>query len=130
MKLLVLCPHYAPDVAPTGEVMTSIATELVNRGHQLHIVTSLPWYQHTRIEPGWEGKSVRREETPWGRITRVNQFPTDKRNIPALALDFLAVRRSRRLPRLRGRVARFARVHRAAAVGGANDEGNDYVDRP
>jgi colanic acid biosynthesis glycosyl transferase WcaI len=88
VKLLVLCPHYAPDVAPTGEVMTSIATELVNRGHQLHIVTSLPWYQHTRIEPGWEGKSVRREEMPWGRITRVNPFPTDKRNIPARALAF------------------------------------------
>lgn len=88
MKLLVLCPHYAPDVAPTGEVMTSIATELVNRGHRLHIVTSLPWYQHTRIEPGWEGRSVRREDTPWGRITRVNPFPTDKRNIPARALAF------------------------------------------
>ena len=22
MNLLILCPHYAPDVAPTGEVMT------------------------------------------------------------------------------------------------------------
>ncbi|MEY2405642.1 MAG: colanic acid biosynthesis glycosyl transferase WcaI, partial [Acidimicrobiaceae bacterium] len=32
MNLLVLCPHYAPDVAPTGEVMTSIATELAARG--------------------------------------------------------------------------------------------------
>jgi colanic acid biosynthesis glycosyl transferase WcaI len=88
VNLLVLCPHYAPDVAPTGEVMTRIATELVARGHCLHIVTSLPWYQHTRIEPGWEGKAVRREDTEWGRITRVNPFPTDKRNIPARALAF------------------------------------------
>lgn len=88
MNLLVLCPHFAPDVAPTGEVMTSIATELVARGHQLHIVTSLPWYQHTRIEPGWEGKAVRREDTDWGRVTRVNPFPTDKRNIPARGLAF------------------------------------------
>ena len=88
MNLLVLCPHFAPDVAPTGEVMTSIAGELVARGHRLHLVTSLPWYQHTRIEPGWEGKAVRREDTEWGRITRVNPFPTDKRNIPARALAF------------------------------------------
>ncbi len=88
MNLLVLCPHFAPDLAPTGEVMTSIATELTRRGHRLHIVTSLPWYQHTRIEPGWEGKSVRREEVEWGRITRVNPFPTDKANIPARALAF------------------------------------------
>jgi colanic acid biosynthesis glycosyl transferase WcaI len=88
VNILVLCPHYAPDVAPTGEVMTSIAGELVDRGHRLHIVTSLPWYQHHRIEPGWEGRLIRHEATPWGRITRVHPFPTDKRNIPARALAF------------------------------------------
>ena len=88
MNLTVLCPHFAPDVAPTGEVMTSIAAELVARGHRLHIVTALPWYQHHDIEPGWEGQVVRHEDTEWGRITRVHPFPTDKRNIPARALAF------------------------------------------
>lgn len=88
MKLLVLCPHYAPDTAPTGEVMTSIGGELIARGHELHVVTSLPWYQHHRIEPGWEGRVVRHEDIDGGRITRVHPFPTDKRNIPARALGF------------------------------------------
>jgi colanic acid biosynthesis glycosyl transferase WcaI len=88
MRLLVLCPHYAPDVAPTGEVMTQIAEQLVARGHRLHVVTSLPWYQHHAIEPGWEGRVVRHDDTDWGRITRVHPFPTDKRNIPARGLAF------------------------------------------
>ncbi len=88
MLITVLCPHYAPDVAPTGEVMTSIATELVQRGHRLHLVTSLPWYQHHKIEPGWDGQLVRHEVLAWGRITRVHPFPTDKTNIPARALAF------------------------------------------
>jgi colanic acid biosynthesis glycosyl transferase WcaI len=88
MKLLVICPHYAPDVAPTGEVMTSIATELMARGHELHVVTALPWYEHHRVEPGWGGRLSRRERTPWGQVTRVQPFPTDKRNIPARALAF------------------------------------------
>jgi colanic acid biosynthesis glycosyl transferase WcaI len=88
VRLLVLCPHYAPDTAPTGEVMTSIGTELVARGHELHVVTSLPWYQHHRIEPGWEGGVVRHEDVDGGRITRVHPFPTDKRNIPARAAAF------------------------------------------
>ena len=48
MNLLVICPHYAPDVAPTGEVMTSIVEALAARGHRLHIVTALPWYRHHR----------------------------------------------------------------------------------
>jgi colanic acid biosynthesis glycosyl transferase WcaI len=88
MNLLVLCPHFAPDLAPTGEVMTQIATELAERGNRLHIVTSLPWYQHHALEPGWEGRAIRHEDTAWGRITRVHPFPTDKRNIPARALAF------------------------------------------
>ena len=88
MNLVVLCPHFAPDVAPTGDVMTRIAMELVERGHRLHIVTALPWYQQHALEPGWDGQLVRHEITEWGRISRVHPFPTDKRNIPARALAF------------------------------------------
>jgi colanic acid biosynthesis glycosyl transferase WcaI len=88
MRITVLCPHFAPDVAPTGEVMTSIAGELVRRGHELHIVTALPWYQDHAIVAGWDGQLVRHEDTAWGRITRVHPFPTDKGNIPARALAF------------------------------------------
>jgi colanic acid biosynthesis glycosyl transferase WcaI len=88
MRILVLCPHFAPDVAPTGEVMTAIAGELVARGHRLHVVTSLPWYVQHRVEPGWEGSLVRHEDTSWGRVSRVHPFPTDKHNIPARAAAF------------------------------------------
>jgi colanic acid biosynthesis glycosyl transferase WcaI len=89
MNLLVLCPHFAPDLAPTGEVMTQITEQLAARGHRIHIVTSVPWYRHTAIEPEWRGGlPVRHEDTDWGRITRVHPFPTDKRNIPARALAY------------------------------------------
>lgn len=88
MNLLILCPHFAPDVAPTGEVMTSIVDGLVARGHRIHLVTSLPWYRSHRVEDGWGGHMVRHEDTAWGRITRVHPFPTDKRNIPARAAAF------------------------------------------
>lgn len=88
MRILVLCPHFAPDVAPTGEVMSAIVGELVGRGHRLHVVTALPWYLHHRVEPGWGGSLFRHEDTSWGRITRVQPFPTDKRNVPARAAAF------------------------------------------
>lgn len=89
MRVLVLCPHYEPDAAaPTGVVMTEIAERLIDRGHELHIVTSLPWYEHHRIEPQWAGRLWRREKTDWGSIIRVHPFPTDKTNIPARALGF------------------------------------------
>jgi colanic acid biosynthesis glycosyl transferase WcaI len=88
VNLTIVCPHFEPDVAPTGEVMSRIAHELIDRGHRLHVVTSLPWYRHHAIEPGWEGSVVRHERCSWGAVTRVHPFPTDKRNIPARALAF------------------------------------------
>lgn len=88
MRITVLCPHFAPDVAPTGEVMTRIVTELAARGHELEVITALPWYLHHRVEPEWRGRVVRREDTTWGQIVRVHPFPTDKRDIPRRALAF------------------------------------------
>jgi colanic acid biosynthesis glycosyl transferase WcaI len=88
MNVLVLCPHFSPDLAPTGEVMTSIVGELAARGHRLDVVTALPWYRHHALEVGWDGQLVRHETTEWGTITRVHPFPTDKHNIPARAAAF------------------------------------------
>lgn len=90
MKLVVLCPHFAPDTAPTGAVMTRIVDELAQRGHELHVVTSLPWYRSHAIEDGWRGRPVRRDATPWGSITRVHPFPgDDKSNLVRRAIGFV-----------------------------------------
>jgi colanic acid biosynthesis glycosyl transferase WcaI len=90
MKIVVLCPHFEPDTAPTGTVMTRIVHELAALGHELHVVTSLPWYRSHRIEPGWEGRLLRTEPTPWGSVTRLHPFPgDDKANLPRRALGFL-----------------------------------------
>jgi colanic acid biosynthesis glycosyl transferase WcaI len=89
LKLVVVTPHFSPDVAPTGEVVTRITEELAVQGHSIEVITSLPWYREHRIEPGYEGKLVRYEDVPWGRIVRVNPFPTtDKRNIARRAASF------------------------------------------
>ena len=88
MRLLVICPHFEPDVAPTGVVMTAICDELIEAGHQIEVVTALPWYEHHRVDPGWKGRLIRNERRVSGRVTRVHPFPTDKRNIPARATAF------------------------------------------
>jgi len=91
MKIVVLCPHLAPDTAPTGTVMTRIVEELAALGHELHVVTALPWYREHRIEAGWEGRPWRTETTPWGSITRVHPFPgDDKSNLVRRAVGFVA----------------------------------------
>ena len=103
LRIAVLCPHFAPDTAPTGDVITRIVHELAARGHELHVVTALPWYREHRIEPGREGKWVRRETTAWGSITRVTPFPGgDKRNLLRRAAGFAGFSALAGLTSLRG----------------------------
>ena len=88
--VVVLCPHFAPDTAPTGTVMTRIVDELAGLGHRVHVVTALPWYRTHSIEPGWTGRWVRTETTEWGSITRVHPFPGgDRTNLVRRAAGFV-----------------------------------------
>lgn len=88
--MVVLVPHFAPDTAPTGEVITTIVDELVAHGQHVHVVTSLPWYRNHRVEHGWTGRIIRREKTSWGSITRVHPFAGgDKKNLLRRAIGFV-----------------------------------------
>lgn len=88
---VVLCPHFAPDIAPTGRVMTQIVDGWIALGHEVHVVTSLPWYRDHQVESAWRGRLVRRERTSWGSITRVHPFPAkSKVNLVARAVGFVA----------------------------------------
>ncbi|MFV1990477.1 MAG: glycosyltransferase family 4 protein, partial [Acidimicrobiales bacterium] len=103
LKLVLLVPHFAPDTAPTGEVITRVVEQLVEQGHRLHVITSLPWYANHQIEPGWQGKLVRHELTEWGKITRVYPFPAkDKQRIITRALSFVGFTGLVALQALRG----------------------------
>jgi colanic acid biosynthesis glycosyl transferase WcaI len=89
VRLLVATPHFAPDVAPTGEVVTRLVEELGARGHSIEVVTALPWYREHRVEEGFGGRLWRYEDTPWGRVTRVHPFSTvDKQRIARRAAGF------------------------------------------
>ena len=103
LRIVVLCPHFAPDTAPTGVVMTRIVDELAALGHELHVVTALPWYRNHAVEPGWEARISRHEQTVWGSITRVNPFPGgDKRNLVRRAAGFVGFSALAGLSSLRG----------------------------
>jgi colanic acid biosynthesis glycosyl transferase WcaI len=87
--IVVLVPHFAPDTAPTGEVITRIVDEFIAAGRRIHIVTALPWYRTHAIEEGWKGRLIRRERTEWGSIIRVHPFPgKSKSNLLRRAIGF------------------------------------------
>ena len=77
MKILFLCPHFEPDTAPTGIIATQLVQQLTARGHEVQVVTSLPWYRKHKIEPAWRRKLITTQDC----ITRVYPFPSSKRFI-------------------------------------------------
>ncbi|MEE9415783.1 MAG: glycosyltransferase family 4 protein [Acidimicrobiales bacterium] len=88
MRLQIIAPHFAPDNAPTGSVISAITYALAELGHEMEVITSIPWYREHRIAPGWEAKLHQSETTDWGYIRRLHPFPTNKANIPARAMAF------------------------------------------
>lgn len=88
MKIQIICPHFEPDVAPTGVVISEIVDGLVSRGHAVDVVTALPWYRSHEVDEEWRGRLIRKESTNWGSITRVYPFPANKSNLLARAWGF------------------------------------------
>jgi colanic acid biosynthesis glycosyl transferase WcaI len=90
MRILVLCPHFDPDTAPTGRIMSRITSEWTAQGVEVDVITSLPWYRSHRVEPGWRGRLLRREQTSWGSITRLHPMAgADKSNLLTRAIGFI-----------------------------------------
>lgn len=91
VRLLILTPHLLPDSAPTGEVVSAIVDSLTAEGHDVHVVTSLPWYRDHRIEDEWRGRLVRRGHHGAATVTRLYPFPVDKGSLIARAMGFIGL---------------------------------------
>lgn len=102
MRLLVVCPHLEPDAAPTGAVISRIIVELARGGHEIEVVTALPWYRGHRVAAGWGGRPLRRshpgETLPAAvaggpgsgsvAVARVHPLATRRRSLVARAAGF------------------------------------------
>ncbi len=92
LTIVVVCPHFEPDTAPTGVVMTRVVHELAALGHRVHVVSTLPWYAKHRVDESWATTTwrTRTQICEWGSITRLDPFAgTDKRNLIRRALGFI-----------------------------------------
>ncbi len=90
MRLLVITPHFEPDTAPTGIIVTSLVEQWAKQGHQIEVITSLPWYENHEVENHWKGRLFRREEKESVTVTRLHPFPQDKNKLFRRLLSFLA----------------------------------------
>ena len=90
VRIVVLCPHFEPDTAPTGVVMTRIVEELAERrprAARRDVAAVVPRPSH---RAGVDRPASRRRATDgWGSVTRVAPVPGhDKRNLARRAAGF------------------------------------------
>ncbi len=70
MRILIYSYNYHPEPIGIAPLMTELAEGLVNRGHEVRVVTAMPNYPERRIYPGYEGKWYFNEDRNGVKIQR------------------------------------------------------------
>jgi glycosyltransferase involved in cell wall biosynthesis len=56
MRILLVTSYFEPDQGAASIILTRLARKLLQRGHQVTVLTTLPNYPHGRILDGYRGK--------------------------------------------------------------------------
>jgi colanic acid biosynthesis glycosyl transferase WcaI len=55
MHVLFLAPHYSPDLGPSAPLFKMLSEYLVQRGHKVTVITTVPHYPSGRVAPEFRG---------------------------------------------------------------------------
>lgn len=87
MRILILGINYAPEIISTAVYTTGLAEHLAQGGHDVEVITALPYYPAWRVFDGWRGLRWR-DETPKPRL-RVTHCPLYVPAVPSGARRIL-----------------------------------------
>ena len=75
MRLVIHTQYYPPEMGAPQARLSDLAKRLVERGHQVYVLTAMPNYPQGRIHSGYGG-FLRREEQDGVAIIRTFIYPT------------------------------------------------------
>ncbi len=75
LKILIYALNYAPELTGVGKYTGEMAAWLGARGHQVRVVTALPYYPQWRIHEKYRGSLYRVERNSDATIPRVYRCP-------------------------------------------------------
>ena len=61
MRLLIFSINHAPEIISTAVYSTGLAAQLAKDGHEVEVITALPYFPAWRVFEGWRGLRWRRE---------------------------------------------------------------------
>ena len=70
MRILIYSYNYYPEPIGIAPLMTELAEGLAKRGHQVRVITAMPWYPNSEISPEYQGKLYWTEQQNGVKIQR------------------------------------------------------------
>jgi colanic acid biosynthesis glycosyl transferase WcaI len=70
VKILILGLNFAPEMIGVGKYTGEMAAWLVERGHEVRVVTAPPYYPAWRVEEGYDARRYRRESWRGAAVLR------------------------------------------------------------
>jgi colanic acid biosynthesis glycosyl transferase WcaI len=78
LNILLIVPHYAPDLGPSAPLFTMLSKELRKRGHQISVLTTVPHYPSGQVPTAFRGKFIQKSFENSTEIIRI-RIPSVKR---------------------------------------------------
>ncbi len=85
----MIVPHYPPDLGPSAPLFASLAQELINRGHSIIIITSVPHYPSGIVPENFRKKIIQKEINHQMEIYRIRIPSVDRKKLGRRVLQFL-----------------------------------------
>ena len=86
MRILIYSYNYHPEPIGIAPLMTDLAEGLTHRGHEVRVLTAMPWYPQGEIYPEYRGKLFCTEERNGVKIQRCYIWSRIERNVRNRAL--------------------------------------------
>jgi len=81
MRILIYSYNYYPEPIGIAPLMTELAEGLVTRGHDVRVLTAMPWYPDSIIHPHYQGKLYCTEEINGVKIYRSYVWTRPERSL-------------------------------------------------
>ncbi|MFZ5919685.1 MAG: glycosyltransferase WbuB [Chloroflexota bacterium] len=90
MRILIYGLHFYPEPTGIGKYTGEMAAYLASQGHEVRVITTPPFYPHWKVQPGYSGRSYRRETWRGVDVLRCPVWVPDNLNGLTRLVHFLS----------------------------------------
>jgi colanic acid biosynthesis glycosyl transferase WcaI len=89
MHILIMGTLYEPDLGPSAALFTLLSENLVRRGHQVTVISSVPHYPSGRVPSAFRGKWIWRSFENGVEVIRIGLPSVDRTHLPQRLLQII-----------------------------------------